>query len=45
MGKTICNMDGNEKARSQRNEEHYECHKCNETAHKEKYLCKPVKIK
>jgi hypothetical protein len=44
MSKTTCTMDKAEKAEKQADAKFY-CKKCDAVARKEKYLCKPKKIK
>lgn len=44
MTKTMCKKDKEKRELVLAKEKVYQCKKCLATAHKEKHLCKPVKI-
>lgn len=45
MTKTICKKKKKKRLKIQQKERKYSCKTCGETAHKQKYLCKPNKFK
>jgi hypothetical protein len=44
MTKTMCKKDKEDLQKVRGKEPKYKCKSCEETAHKEKHLCKPKKI-
>jgi transposase-like protein len=42
MGNKLCKMDKKKKKKITEKEPKYTCKSCGNTAHKEKFLCKPV---
>jgi uncharacterized Zn finger protein len=45
MAKTMCKKNKEELLKMKGKEKFYKCKSCGATAHKEKHLCKPKKLK